>query len=98
MFRYQFDSSLLPVCARAATQQLNGSSTNLDFGPVMLGQKQTELVALTIGGITGVTISAVSMNGSPEFSVWGISFPMTLAAGKQTTLSLTFSPSPAGWV
>jgi len=88
-------AAALPLCARAATEQLNCSPTSIDFGSVLVGQKQTEVIALTNSGTTSVRISAVSVSSS-EFSVSGITWPVTLAAGRRTTLKVTFDPTKAG--
>ena len=90
-------SNLLPLCARAATQQLVPSPTSLRFGTVTVGQVETQLVVLTNSGQSSVTLSAVKGSAS-GFGVSGLSLPATLPAGQSLTLSVTFSPIAAGWI
>jgi len=71
------------------------SPTLLRFGIVPVGQSETQLIALTNTGQTGVTISSISV-GSSEFSVTGLKLPAVLAAGQSVNLSVTFAPTTLG--
>jgi hypothetical protein len=83
--------------AAAATPQLVCSTTRLKFGWVAVGSTETQLVVLTNTGSKAVNISGVRVTGT-EFKVSGSGFPKTLAAGKSTTLNVTFEPSVEGWI
>jgi len=88
---------LLPLGARAATQQLVCSPANLRFGSVGLSQSETQVVRLINTGKTSVTVSAISESGS-QFGVPGVNLPVTLAAGQSVALNVTFSPNTTGWI
>jgi hypothetical protein len=89
--------TMLNLCASAATQQLTCTPSVLRFGGLPLGQTQTQVVVLTNGGQTSVTVSAFTLSGT-EFSLSNLSLPLTLAAGQSVSLNVTFSPTVAGWV
>jgi len=87
----------LPLCVQATTAQLSSSPTSIDFGNVTVGQTQTQVVVLTNGETTSVTIWAVTVS-SFGLSVSGINLPLTLAAGERTTFAVTFTPPLTGLV
>jgi Abnormal spindle-like microcephaly-assoc'd, ASPM-SPD-2-Hydin len=88
---------VLPFCAQAATQQLVSAPSSLRFGKIPIGQMETQLVVLTNGGNTSVSLSAVTLNGT-EFSVSQTGLPLILSAGQSAALNVTFSPTATGWV
>jgi Abnormal spindle-like microcephaly-assoc'd, ASPM-SPD-2-Hydin len=88
--------AMLPLGARAATQQLVGSPAKVRFGAVTVGQSETQVFVLTNTGSTSTTVSAISMGG-PEFSVSGLTLPASLAAGESVTVNVTFAPTATGW-
>ena len=71
------------------------SSTN--FGNVALGSYSTKSVVLSNTSTTSVTISQANVAGR-EFSITGLSLPLTLAAGQNSTFSVVFDPGSAGAV
>ena len=86
----------MPLCAGASTQQLTCAPCNVRFGGVPVGQTETEVVVLTNGGPSSVTVSAVNFSGT-QFSMSGLNLPLTLASGQAVVLYATFSPSVTGW-
>src|SRR5579859_3078041 len=86
----------LPPLGHASTQQLVCSPTSLKFGSVTLGQLEPQLVTVANVGTTSATISSVNVNGS-EFSVSGLSLPVTITAGQSIALNVTFAPTVTGW-
>ena len=86
----------LPLCARTSTQQLTCAPCNVNFGSVPVGQTETEVVVLTNGGSSSVTLSAVNFSGT-QFSMSNLNLPLTLASGQAVVLYATFSPSVIGW-
>ena len=74
--------------------QLAVSPATLDFGSVMVGQSKSLTATLTAGG-SGVTVSAANMS-TTEFTVSGISLPLTLAAGQSKSFTVNFSPQASG--
>ncbi len=86
----------LPLCASTSTQQLTCAPCNVRFGAVPVGQTETEVVVLTNGGSSSVTLSAVNFSGA-QFSMSNLKLPLTLASGQAVVLYATFSPSVTGW-
>ncbi len=76
--------------------QLAVSPATLSFGTVNVGSRQNMTGTLT-ASLNSVTISSASWNG-PGFSLSGISFPVTLAAGQSLPFTVTFAPQASGSV
>lgn len=74
--------------------QLGVSPTSLDLGSVGVGASGTGSGNLTASG-ANVTVTAASTNNS-EFSIGGLSLPVTVAAGQSVPFTITFSPTTAG--
>ena len=66
----------------------------LDFGNVTVGANVSQTSSLSASG-TSVTVSSASVS-SAEFSLTGISFPLTIAAGQSVPFTLTFAPQTSG--
>ena len=73
---------------------LSVSPTTLGLGNVVVGTSGTASGTLTASGAS-VTITAASTNNS-VFSVGGLSLPVTIAAGKSASFTVTFSPQTSG--
>lgn len=71
------------------------SSSNLSFGSVTVGKKQSTTETVTNSGGSTLTISLIQITGA-EFTMSGITAPMTLTAGQSANLSVSFSPSTSG--
>ena len=78
----------------AAAGQLSLSLPTIDFGNVTVGSSSARTGTLTAGS-SAVTISSASWNGE-GYSVSGITFPVTLAAGQSTPFTVTFAPQVSG--
>lgn len=91
-------SGLAPVNASASPQlaQLSCSPSTIRFGKVDVGQSETLMVTLTNGGVTSVTVSAVTINGS-AFTMPGLTVPFTLAAGQSLDVNVAFTPANQIW-
>jgi hypothetical protein len=77
-----------------AQGQLNLTPTALDFGNVTVGANASKTSSLSAGGAS-VTVSSADLS-SVEFSLSGISLPLTLAAGQSVPFTLTFAPRISG--
>lgn len=84
-----------PAGARQTPNQLVCSPSPAQFGTVIVGQSENQELVLTNNGETSATVSAISV-GSSEFSVSGISLPITLSAGQSVPFTATFSPQSTG--
>lgn len=72
---------------------LNGSALN--FGAVVMGNSKTLTVTAQNSGTAAVTISS-AQSTAPQFALSKPAFPLTIAAGSNATLSVTFAPKAAG--
>jgi Abnormal spindle-like microcephaly-assoc'd, ASPM-SPD-2-Hydin len=74
--------------------QLSLSPSALSFGNVTVGSSATLPATLSASGASVTISSATSSNG--QFTMPGVSFPMTIPAGKSVSLSVVFSPQTSG--
>jgi len=70
------------------------SPSTLNFGNVNVGSSSSLMGSLSASN-ADVVVSSAAWNGS-GYSVSGITFPMTVAAGKSATYTVTFSPPSGG--
>ena len=82
--------------AGSAPGQLSVSPGSLGFGTVSVGTSSNQNGVLSATG-SSVTISSVTSNTS-QFTVGGLSLPLTLAAGQSVAFTVTFSPLVSGAV
>ena len=85
-----------PLAAREADILLFFPTTPaaLNFGSVVVGQSKSMSASLAASG-SSITVTGASMSTS-EFTVSGISFPVTVAAGKSVTFTVNFTPQSSG--
>jgi Abnormal spindle-like microcephaly-assoc'd, ASPM-SPD-2-Hydin len=74
--------------------QLSATPTTLGVGSVAVGTSGTTSGSLTASG-AGVTVTAASSNNS-QFSIAGLSLPVTIPSGQSVPFTVTFSPNVAG--
>src|SRR5207237_6612911 len=77
-----------------AAGQLVVTPTTLDFGSIVVGASTSLTGTLSATG-SSVTVSSATSNSS-EFTLSGVSFPFTLAAGQTASLAFTFTPQASG--
>ena len=77
-----------------AQGQLALTPTALNFGSVTDGTKLSRTSSLSATGAS-VTVSSAKLS-SAEFTLTGISFPLTIAAGTSVPFTLTFVPQTSG--
>jgi hypothetical protein len=80
------------VSATGVTYQLAVSPASLGFGSVTAGQNAVLPVCLTNTGTGTLTISQVTATGA-SFTVTPPALPLMLASGKDSNVSITFSPT-----
>ena len=68
--------------------------TAMKFGGVAIGS-QTTLTGTLTAGSSDISVTSAAWSGQ-GYSVSGITFPVTVAAGKNVTYSVTFAPQAAG--
>jgi Abnormal spindle-like microcephaly-assoc'd, ASPM-SPD-2-Hydin len=89
----------IPLSGTATTSTtttlLSVSPTSLAFGTVAVGASASQTVTLSNTGNTGVTVSGANVSGA-SYSVSGLTLPATIAAGKQLTAGIIFTPLLSG--
>jgi hypothetical protein len=73
---------------------LSVTPATVNFGNVTVGANQTQTATLSSVG-SGVTISSAASN-NPEFTLSGLTLPVTLSAGQSAAFTLTFRPQASG--
>jgi hypothetical protein len=79
---------------RSGKGQLTASPSTFEFGNVTVGSQLSQTGTLTAGK-SSVTVYTANWNG-PGFSLSGISFPLTIPAGKTASFTASFAPQTAG--
>ncbi len=81
----------------AAGGQLSVSPTTINAGSVTMGTSANATGTLTSTGAS-VIVSSVTVSGAnaSEFSIGGISFPVTVTTSKPVTFTVTFTPQASG--
>ncbi|MGH9498265.1 MAG: hypothetical protein ACRD3L_03915 [Terriglobales bacterium] len=74
--------------------QLTVAPAVLDFGTVAVGSS-ANLTATLTAGTTDINVSSAAWNGQ-GYDVSGITFPVTVSAGKSINYTVTFKPQAAG--
>ena len=75
---------------------LVANPTSVSFGSLLVGNNQTQSVALSNSGGASVTVSQATTQGS-AFSVNGLNLPLTLAPGQSSpSFNVVFAPQAAG--
>lgn len=82
------------VGTSTSTGQLALSPGSVNFGNVTVGATATKNLTLSASGAK-MTVTAGSLTSS-EFTVSGISLPLTLAAGQSVPVTVTFQPQSSG--
>ena len=90
------DSTLTASLSGTGTAQgqLALTPTALNFGSVTDGTKLSRTSSLSAAGAS-VTVSSAKLSNA-EFTLTGISFPLTIAAGTSVPFTLTFVPQTSG--
>jgi hypothetical protein len=85
----------VPISGTGVAQgQLAVSPSSVDFGNVMVGNNGQAQGQLTAGS-SDITVTSVAWNGT-GYSVSGITFPVTVPAGKSVNFTVTFAPQGTG--
>ena len=79
------------------TYVLNVSPASLSFGNVVVGNNSSKTATLSNSGNSTVTVSSGTTSG-PGFSITGLTFPFTVAAGRTATVTIQFAPQASGSV
>jgi hypothetical protein len=77
-----------------AVGQLSVSAPSMNFGSVTVGSSTAQTGMLT-AATAAVAVTSGSVTG-PGYTLSGLSYPLTLAAGKSASFTITFAPQVAG--
>ena len=78
----------------ALAGQLTLTPASIDFGSVVVGTSQSQTGVLSAGS-SAITVSSVGVSGS-QFSVSGISLPVTITAGNSISFQVAYAPQTSG--
>ena len=85
----------VPLSGNATNSgQLSVSPPNVNFGNVLVGSSKSATATLSARS-AAVTINSDTLSTS-EFSVRGLSIPLTLGAGQTKSFTITFTPQSSG--
>ena len=69
--------------------------TALNFGSVGVGKKATQTIAVANTGTMPVSITQATLS-NPQFSLTGVTFPMSIGTGQSGNFTVGVTPSKAG--
>lgn len=81
--------------SNAQNGRLLAGSSSLDFGTVVVGSSKNLTVSLTNASTASLTIASVAAS-NPDFKITAPAFPLVLAAGQSSNLTVVFTPRAAG--
>src|SRR5579885_2863696 len=76
-----------------AAFQLNPTSVN--FGKVTIGKQSTQTVSISNTGNTSISITQATFS-NPQFSLSGVTLPMSMATGQTGSLTVAVTPTATG--
>jgi hypothetical protein len=88
-------ASLSATADAITTGKLSPTPSSLAFGNVKVGTSQTSTVTLANGGGSDLVVSQATMSGA-GYSMSNLAMPLTLSAGKSSSVTITFAPPAAG--
>jgi hypothetical protein len=80
-----------------ATATISVAPGSVRFGSVAIGGTASQSVTISNGGGSNVTVTQATTTAA-GVTITGISLPLTIGAGKQSTFNIIFSPKAAGAV
>jgi len=75
--------------------RLLAGASSLDFGTVVVGTSKNLTVSLTNASAASVTIASAAASNA-DFKITAPAFPLALAAGQSSNLTVAFTPHAAG--
>jgi hypothetical protein len=80
----------------APTLGIQVSPTSISFGNAVVGSTLSQVLIITNTGTATLSITQVTESGSTAFTVSGYSLPLSVNAGQQTTITVSFLPTSVG--
>jgi Abnormal spindle-like microcephaly-assoc'd, ASPM-SPD-2-Hydin/Protein of unknown function (DUF1573) len=78
-----------------ATPTISLNPPSVSFGSVVVGTSASQNIIVSNSGTASLTVTEATLSGA-QFSLTGVSLPMTIGAGQQATVTIGFSPTSAG--
>jgi hypothetical protein len=85
----------IPLSGTGTQGSINANPSSYNFGSVVVGSNGTQTITLTNSGTASITISAASASGT-GFSMSGLTTPVTINAGSNTSFTAKFAPAATG--
>jgi Cep192 domain 4 len=86
---------VVSLAGTGKTLSLSVSPASTNFGDVTVGNNGTLPILISNTGSTSITVTQAVLTGN-GFSISGLSLPLTLRSGKNSSFDVTFSPASAG--
>lgn len=83
------------IAVPGGSPAIEATPSSVNFGNVTIGSTDSQTMRLTNTGTVDLTISKISATGT-GFTQSGLSTPLTLAAGHNTTFTTSFKPGGSG--
>lgn len=79
-------------------ETLTSASNNTDLGSINAGSTLTKTFTIQNSGAGSLAVSAISFAGTnaAEFSLTGVTLPMTIAVGSSQNITVQFTPTATG--
>lgn len=90
-------ASTTPTQSTTKPGQITVAPASISFGIVKVGNNQSQPATMTNSGGSSLKVTQVTATGT-GFSVSGLSFPVTLAAGQSQGFTVIFTPQSTGAV
>src|SRR5207245_44353 len=87
--------STIALSGTGVQPQLSVAPPSVSFGNVLVGSTGVQNLTLTNSGSANLTIAQGSVTGA-GFTISGLTFPLTLAPGQSSSLSVQFAPTATG--
>jgi Abnormal spindle-like microcephaly-assoc'd, ASPM-SPD-2-Hydin len=87
----------IALSASGSQAQISAIPSTAGFGNVSTGTSNSQTISLTNNGTASLVISHATVTGT-GFSISGLSAPITIPAGSNTTFNAAFAPGVAGAV
>jgi hypothetical protein len=93
----QGQTTTVSLTGSGAQASLAANPGSVSFSNVVAGSTNSQSIQISNGGNTSLTITQANISGS-GFSTTGLSLPLTLAAGQNSTFNVQFTTQSAGTV
>jgi Abnormal spindle-like microcephaly-assoc'd, ASPM-SPD-2-Hydin/Protein of unknown function (DUF1573) len=90
-------SGLISGAKTAIQEAFQLNPTSVSFGKVGVGKQATQSISISNTGTTAVSITQATFSNS-QFSLPGATFPMSMATGQSSNLTVAVTPTSSGTI